>query len=153
MSGDVVSKAGDVLAPDRIARAGAQASQSIDEMVRRNPLIVGAVGLAIGAVIASALPSTRQEDELLGRAADDVKRRAQEAALGGVESAKSVATEVYQAATDRAKQEGLSLDNAKEFAGQIGEKLKTAVANVSSDGGQSGDAGENSIPTTSGAAS
>ena len=103
VSSDAVSKAGDMVSPERMRRAGTQASDWVNDTVSRNPLIVGAVGLAIGAIIAAALPSTPQEDKLLGPAADDLKQKAGDAALEGVVAAKEIATEIYQEAASRAK--------------------------------------------------
>ena len=142
MSSDAVSKASDMLSPERMRRAGTQANDWVNDTVSRNPLIVGALGLAIGAIIAAALPSTPQEDKLLGPAADDLKQKAGDAALEGVVAAKEIATEIYQEAASRAKEQGLSVDDAKEFAGQVGEKIKTAVANVTGDKQQRRRSGE-----------
>ena len=150
VSSDAASKAGDMLSPERMRRSGTQVSDWVNNAVSRNPLIVGAVGLVIGAVIAAALPSTPQEDKLLGPAADDLKQKAGDAALEGVAAAKEIATDIYQEAATRAKEQGLSVDDAKEFAGQIGEKIKTAVANATGEDLQPGDQ-ENSPQTTSGA--
>ena len=83
--------------------------------------------------IAAALPSTPQEDKLLGPAADDLKQKAGDAALEGVVAVKEIATEMYQEAASRAKEQGLSVGDAKEFVGQIGEKIKTAATNVTGD--------------------
>jgi len=101
--------------------------------------MIGAVGLAVGAIIAAALPSTPQEDNLLGPAADDLKRKAGDVAFEGVAAAKGVATRIYQEAASRANDEGLSVEGAKEFAGQVGEKIKTAVGNITGDKQQTGD--------------
>ena len=50
--------------------------------MRDNPLVVGAIAVAVGAAIGLALPSTEKEDELLGEAKDRL-----------LEGAKSVAGE------------------------------------------------------------
>jgi hypothetical protein len=147
---DAASMASEMLSPESMKRAGTQASDWVNDTVSRNPVIVGVVGLAIGAIIAAALPTTQQEDKFLGPVADDLKQKAGDAALEGVVAAKEIAREIYQEAASRAKEQGLSLDGAKEFAGQVGEKVKTAVANVTGDKQQAGDA-ENSTQTTSGA--
>jgi hypothetical protein len=112
---------------ERIQRAGRQSADWVNETVSHNPLIVGAVGLAIGAVIAAALPKTRHEDEFLGAAADGVKRRAQEAARAGVETAKGVGAEIYREAARHAEEEGLSVEGVKDAAGQVAERIRTAA--------------------------
>ena len=130
---DAVSTAGDILNPDRLRRAGTQANEWLDETVGRNPLIVGAVGLAVGAIIATALPSTRRENELLGGAGDSIKRRLGEVALEGAETVRDVATQVYRKAADHAAEEGLSVEDAKALVGQIGDKMTAVVGKVAGD--------------------
>ncbi len=145
---DAVAFVGDTLSAERISQAGTQAHDWVNYAISRNPILVGAVGLAIGAIIAAALPSTAQEDRLLGATADDLKQKAGDAALEGVAAAKEIATEIYDEAASRAKEQGLSRESAKEFADQVGEKIKTAIRNVT--GEPVGDP-ENSPQTTSGA--
>ena len=79
-----------------------------------------------------------------------MKQKAGNAALEGVVAAKEIAAEVYEEAASRGKEEGLSVDDTKEFAGQVGEKIKTAVTNVIGNKQEAGDP-ENSPQTTSGA--
>lgn len=55
---------------------------SLESTMRDNPLVVGAIAVAVGAAIGLALPSTEKEDELLGEAKDRL-----------LEGAKSVAGE------------------------------------------------------------
>jgi hypothetical protein len=132
-------------------RVGSQANDWINDTVSRNPLMVGALGLAVGAVIAAALPSTRQEDQFLGSAADDLKRKAGDAALEGVEMAKDLAADVYNEVGDRAHEQGLSANGVADFAGQVGEKVKAVVASVTGGSGDSGNQRDYSPRTTSGA--
>jgi Protein of unknown function (DUF3618) len=54
------------------ARAGETARRIVDDY----PFVVGALGLAVGALAAALLPSTRREDELMGRTADELKKAA-----------------------------------------------------------------------------
>ncbi len=67
-----------------------------DHLVEEQPLALGAIGFAIGAVLAAAAPRTRQEDEWMGGAsdklADDAKRAGQEK-LEEVQSAVSGAAD------------------------------------------------------------
>ena len=43
------------------------------QMLQDQPLALGIVGLAIGALVAAAAPRVRQRDEVTGKATDDVK--------------------------------------------------------------------------------
>jgi hypothetical protein len=54
------------------------AGNAVAELLRQQPLVGGAIAFAIGAALASALPPTEQEDELVGETADEVKARASE---------------------------------------------------------------------------
>ncbi|HJU15186.1 MAG TPA: DUF3618 domain-containing protein [Stellaceae bacterium] len=59
--------------------AGEQASHFGGRMTGifdRHPLMIGAIGLIVGAVVASFLPSTRTEDRWMGESRDEALRRA-----------------------------------------------------------------------------
>lgn len=82
-----------------------QARDSMRHMVDEQPLVIGALGIAIGAMLGAVLPGTRREDELMGSKRDDLlesaKQTAREQAEGAKESAQRVAQTVKQEA-DRA---------------------------------------------------
>jgi len=44
-------------------------------MLREQPLALGFVGVGLGALLAASMPRTRQEDELMGSASDEIKQR------------------------------------------------------------------------------
>jgi hypothetical protein len=80
---------------ERISGAAASAKDTYhrarggyDSMMRDYPLALGAVGLAIGAVIAAALPRTRKEDELMGEQRDRLADKAKEAGKEQLDKAK-----------------------------------------------------------------
>ena len=61
-------------------RQGAQRVRSgYDHLVNEQPLALGAIGLALGAVLAAAAPRTRQEDEWMGGASDQLTDEAKRA--------------------------------------------------------------------------
>jgi hypothetical protein len=74
---------------------GSQLNESILKHFKDQPLIGGALAFAVGAAIGAALPHTRQEDEALGEAADDVKSRLSDQASKTFDKAESLATDVY----------------------------------------------------------
>ncbi|XIA64383.1 hypothetical protein ACFIOY_36870 [Bradyrhizobium sp. TZ2] len=51
----------------------AQAQSSLSDLIERQPLVLGAVGLAIGAAVAGALTKSSLEDEWIGEASDSLK--------------------------------------------------------------------------------
>lgn len=81
--------------------AGRVADQMTDAF-ERNPLIVGAVGLMAGAVLAALLPSTRMEDDLLGSTRDQLWEKAENAGQDAITRLRDTATHAIDSATDAA---------------------------------------------------
>ena len=48
----------------------------LEDMVDRQPLVVGAIGLALGALIAASIAPTRTEDRLMGSTRNKLKDQA-----------------------------------------------------------------------------
>jgi hypothetical protein len=116
------------------ARSMPEAADMIDnvrsnltEVFRRQPLALGAVGLAIGAGVAAALPSTRTEAEYLGETSDSIKEKAQEFAAEQATRAGNVAERALNAAAEEARSQGLSMEGAKSAAAEMGGKLERVV--------------------------
>lgn len=66
------------------ARHGAQrANEGFHTMLDENPMAIGAMGIAVGALLGALLPSTRREDELLGEKSDRLKDEVRHAAREG----------------------------------------------------------------------
>jgi hypothetical protein len=134
---------------DRVARAGSEvadtaydyaqnipdaggalfstARENLSELFRAQPLALGAVGLAIGAGIAAALPATEVEAEYFGEASDSFKEQAADFASEQVSRAATVAQDVVTAASDEARKQGLTVDAAKSAIADIPEKLGRVV--------------------------
>lgn len=55
-----------------------QARGGYERIVQEQPLALGALGLAIGALLAASVPRTRKEDELMGPAKESLAERAKE---------------------------------------------------------------------------
>jgi len=53
-------------------------SEGFTDLLREQPLLVGAIGIALGALVGYALPATDAEDHLLGEASDATARRVDE---------------------------------------------------------------------------
>jgi len=80
-------------------RAKDQAGRYFDEQ----PLVAGALGIAIGAALGAAIPVTRRENELMGRTRDDLLGRAKETALEQAEYVKQSAQRVAGVAKQEAE--------------------------------------------------
>jgi hypothetical protein len=85
---------------EKVGELGGTAMETYDRQIQDNPLIVGAVAMAVGAAIGFAIPSTRYEGELMGDARNQLVDKAQTVASDLAEQAQSVATQVVDKAKD-----------------------------------------------------
>lgn len=76
---------------EKIKTISTQARQQYNQQINENPLIVGAVALAVGALVGLALPVTEYEDELMGETRENLISKARSAANDTVEKVKKVA--------------------------------------------------------------
>ncbi len=111
----------------RARRYGEQAREGFLETLHRQPLVLGAVGLAIGAAIGAALPSSRFEDEAMGDTSDHLKRRARAAGREEYTKAKATAAAAYTAAEDEAAEQGLSRDGLEAAAEAARHKVESVA--------------------------
>jgi ElaB/YqjD/DUF883 family membrane-anchored ribosome-binding protein len=80
-----------------------RAKDGVHHMVDEQPLMVGVLGLAIGALLGAALPGTRREDEMMGRTRDDLLDKARETVSEQAGQLKESAKHVADVAKDEAK--------------------------------------------------
>ena len=113
--------------PDAGGALFGTARDNLSELFRAQPLALGAVGLAIGAGIAAALPATDLEAEYFGEASDNFKEQAADFASDQVSRAATVAEDVVTAVSDEARKQGLTVDAAKSAIADIPEKLGRVV--------------------------
>jgi hypothetical protein len=113
---DNVSKLGEML-PGKEAL-----SSSLSDLLQRQPLVLGAVGLAIGAAVAGAFRSLDLENEMVGKYSDSVKEDL-------TERAGAVSQSVFEAA-DTLKNE------IKEAGAETFEKVKKAGMDAAQAAGQ-----------------
>jgi len=100
------------------------ARSNLTVMFRDQPLLLGAVGIAIGAGVAASFPATDLESEYLGETSDQVKERAQAFASEKAEWAKETAERALHAATEEVHRQGLDAGALQSSAGEIGDKIK-----------------------------
>jgi hypothetical protein len=107
---------------ETIGNLGTKARRQYSQQINENPLVVGAVALAVGAIVGLAIPSTEYEDELLGETRENLVSKARNAASETVEKVKQVAgsaaNTVGEDVADKAKQV------AQNAADTIGEEAK-----------------------------
>jgi membrane-bound lytic murein transglycosylase B len=111
-------------ARDAASDLGGRAGTTVAQTIEQNPLLVAGVGLAIGALIASALPRTALETGLAGVATGELKRRAQAAAAGGFQAAREAVSDVVDKVTEQAQAQGLDPDALDRTARDLGQKVR-----------------------------
>jgi len=72
-----------------------RAREGFNSLLEEQPLVLGALGIALGAAIGAALPSTEQEDRLLGGVRDQT-----------VSKIKEMTSETYEQVRETVKQAG-----------------------------------------------
>jgi len=100
---------------------GAAIQSRLSESLEKQPLLLGAIGLAIGAGIASTFATTTVESELIGQQGTEAREKLQSLKDDVTERAKQLAS----ALKDEAERQGLTPSAAKSAAAGIGNKVKT----------------------------
>jgi predicted small metal-binding protein len=112
------------------SQQGGKTQETFNYLRDEQPLVLGALGFALGAALGAGLPSTQREDELMGETRDHVLHRAQEIGEEQLDKAKHVASAAGHAALDQAHQEGLTQESADQTLRHATEKIER-VANAS----------------------
>lgn len=109
---------------DKASDYSSRAGKTLFNTIQENPLLVAGVGLLVGGLIASALPNSELEENLVGDAAAATKKRANEVASKGFDAAKGVAGEILENVARQAGVEGLTPDKLDETARDIGHRVR-----------------------------
>jgi hypothetical protein len=104
--------------------ASDRAGQTVLQTIERNSLLVAGFGLLVGGLIASALPRSDFEDDLVGDTSSAAKRRAQATAAKGFETAKAAAGDISDEAARQAEAEGLTADGLGKAAQDITQRVR-----------------------------
>ena len=103
---------------------GTSIQQNLRRNLERQPVLLGVIGLAIGAGIASAFPSTNLEKDVMGDAGAVVKEKLQQFATDATERTK----QVFDTVKDEARTQGLTPDAVKESVKEVAEKVKNVAS-------------------------
>lgn len=103
------------------------ARSNLTDVFRSQPLALGAIGLAIGAGIAAALPTSEMEANYMGETSDALKAKAADFAVEQTARATEVAGDVLEAVTEEARRQGLTVEGAKSAVGEISAKVGRVV--------------------------
>jgi hypothetical protein len=109
--------------------AATAAPATASKVIRDNAALIGGLGVAIGAILAASLQSTRTEAEVVGKAADGVKRAAGAAVQSGFDAAKDAALSAAEAAAKSVSDADLG-KHASRITEGVGERLKEVTDDI-----------------------
>jgi hypothetical protein len=107
---------------------GQRARRGFLDTLNEQPLVMGALGLAVGAAIGAALPATETEDEWMGETRDRLKDRATEAGAEQLEKARAAAAAGYDAAREEAERQGLTAEGAAAAVESVERKAERVAS-------------------------
>lgn len=87
-------------ARERMGHALRGGRSNMEQLLHDQPMAVGAIGIALGAILGAAMPRTRAEDRMLGHIGDEARSKAAELAEQGYQKA----SEMGQSLSQQAKQ-------------------------------------------------
>jgi hypothetical protein len=114
---------------ERVRSTATNAPATASKVIRDNAAMIGALGVAIGAILAASLPNTRVEASVVGKASDQVKRAAGTAAQSGFEAAKDTVLSAADAVAKRVSEADLG-GHASRITEDVTEKLKEVAEDV-----------------------
>ncbi|WP_313023873.1 DUF3618 domain-containing protein [Pseudomonas lopnurensis] len=97
---------------DSLRHTADRARGGFSQLLDEQPLALGAMGIALGALLAASMPSTRREDELMGQTSDELTGKFKQKAREGYEMASAEGENL----ADQVKQD-LSRDSAQPVSG------------------------------------
>lgn len=103
------------------------ARDNLTALFKAQPLALGAIGLAIGAGIAAAIPGTEVENAYLGEVSETVRSKTAEIAGQQVDKATDLATQVIDVAAEEARKQGLTPEGIKAAAGDFANRVGRVV--------------------------
>ena len=109
---------------DRIRRQAQGALQTtMDRVLREQPLAVAMLGVAAGAAVAAAFPSTDVENRVLGSTHEALSNAVDQAGKSVMGAASKAGERLKTAAEER----GLTTEGLKDLAGEVAESFTDAV--------------------------
>jgi ElaB/YqjD/DUF883 family membrane-anchored ribosome-binding protein len=106
-------------ASDSMHNAGSRAQRMFSDTLDKEPLILGAIGLAVGAAIGAMMPRTRMEEEYLRPYAEKASDTVKDVAQQGMEQVRDVAAKVYDETVSGSEQ---SHDQGRKSDDQQGQQ-------------------------------
>lgn len=118
----------------RMMRAGHDAREGLDSLIEEQPLVLGALALAVGAALGGALPRSRTEDRMFGAQSDRAKRSvrtmAEEEGRKVRATAGAVAAEAQHIADEAAGEVRERMPGGRDMVEQAEARLGDAAARL-----------------------
>jgi hypothetical protein len=99
----------------------------LSDLMQRQPLVIGAIGLAIGAGLAASIPMSETETAFLGDASASLQNKARSVGIEQSRRARSLANDVAAAIEQETRDQGLASDDVKRAADDTREKLQRVI--------------------------
>jgi hypothetical protein len=115
---------------DQTLDVSQQSAVILKKAIRQNPLLVGSLGIAIGAIIASALPRSDVETGVIGGASSTLKKRVNDAAVQGLETVKEIASAAVTEAAREADRQGLDAGSVQSAVENLGDRVRKVAENA-----------------------
>jgi uncharacterized phage infection (PIP) family protein YhgE len=116
---------------DQAVETSHHVSSGMSDVIQRNPLLFGGLGLTVGMLIASALPQSDIEKDIMGSASADVRKRANELAAKQFDTVKGLASEAITDIADHASQEGLMPADLNAATEDLGRRVRKVAESAS----------------------
>jgi hypothetical protein len=117
--GGVAQSAGWTASGVRAFASGTAATgRDVADYVSDQPLVMLGLGVALGAAMGAAFPSTETERQLMGEASDDLRKQTRAFAAENYEKTRSVAQAVLGDVQSRVREGGQQQASAQQAAGQ-----------------------------------
>jgi ElaB/YqjD/DUF883 family membrane-anchored ribosome-binding protein len=100
-------------ASDTLRAQASKAKSGFQYLLEEQPLALGAIGIAVGALLGATLPTTERENRLMGEASDKVTDKVKVKAEQGYAKASEVGRDLADQATNRVKQEAEQLSSTE----------------------------------------
>ena len=100
---------------------------SLTQLIEEQPLVLAAIGVAVGAALGTALPATETENSLLGETSHSLKDAAQGVVQEQIAQVKSAASQAVGEIKQSVADHGVTAENLTGLARDMGEKAKTAT--------------------------
>ncbi|RKS27448.1 uncharacterized protein DUF3618 [Pseudomonas sp. WPR_5_2] len=90
---------------DRFAHKSQALGQQLNHLLKEQPLMVAAAGIALGALLGAALPTTTTEQRYLGRKSAGLVNKVKQQAQEGYEAVRDTVTKTTEHVNDRTRME------------------------------------------------